>query len=614
VLFLLWAAEASAGSRISLLPFEGDRPRPLRWRVAYALKRAGNVVLGYAPPADRSSTASLRNYADRRNVDLYISGSSVATPQGWNLSLRFRDPDGKAVGQPLTFRADDLRGLLIELKKEGPSKLERALRGSSPSAVAELPPGRALPLPTRRAARPKSRSDRPVLPGAAPETEPAAAAPARTAPAEVDLDAAVAASASSVTWDADGDEPPARSEGRPRRSAAREATAARVAKRNAAQRRLATGGMFGAGASAGARGGNVDLDAATRSALQESPKSKARPALDEPAPEAASDPLADPAAPPEAAAAEPEGDSMDADAPGPAGEPENDRDSEPETKPRKKRGLFAGRLPRQRSSSDTTEEGSGEATVEDRDTGGNEGVGRPMIPRAVLGARAGFLHRSLAYSDDLYNRLRAPTTNGWVYRVEAGFYPFAQPLKERFSLIASYEGALAGTVRDTRNNRDFGVKFSDIEGGFRLRQPLGKHDLGIQATVGQLTAGLDASSDVTGIPEIRYTLLSPSVDLALNFGAVTLRSALGYQRSISGFGEIANSQWFPHMAGHGFDAQLGLDYRLSPNVALQAAGVLRRFVLDMNSRPEDAIGGQAEGAGGAVDQYLSGYLGVSFAL
>jgi hypothetical protein len=615
VLLLLCAAEASAGSRISLLPFEGDRPRPLRWRVAYVLKRAGHVVLGYAPPADRSSAAALRNYAEQRNVDLYISGSSVETAQGWDLSLRVRGPDGKALGKPLQFHADNLRGLLIDLKSEGPTKLDRAVRGGAPSGVAELPPGRALPLPTRRTAARKPKAERPVLPGATPESEPAAEAPARTAPAEVDLDAAVAAAARPDTWDADGNEPPAksraaRSEGRQRRA---EPAPARATTKGAARERLATGGMFSSGASTRKRGGDIDLDAATRSALEEGPKSKARPVLDEPAREAASDPLADRAAPAQTSAtAESQGETLDADAPEFGADPANESEaSEPEAKPKKKGGLFAGRLRRR---SPSTEQDSADATPEDRGASDGERSGRPAPPRAVLGARAGFLHRSLAYSEDLYNRLREPTTNGWVYRIDAALYPFVQPLKERISLIGSYEGALAGTVRDGLNKRNFAVKYSDIKAGVRLRQPIGEHELGFQATVGQLTAGLDADSGVTGIPDISYTLLSPSVDLALNLGAVTLRSALGYQRSVGGFGEVANAQWFPHMQGYGFDGQLGLDYRFSASVSFQAAGVVRRFVLDMNSRPEDAIGGKAEVAGGAVDQYLSGYFGVSFAL
>src|SRR6185295_18917709 len=108
---------------------------------------------------------------------------------------------------------------------------------------------------------------------------------------------------------------------------------------------------------------------------------------------------------------------------------------------------------------------------------GKEGANGGSQPLAVLGASAGYLHRSLAYSDDLYNRLRAPSTNGWVYRFDAAFYPFAQPLKEKFSLIASYEGALAGTVQDSRADRNFGVKFSDLEGGMRFRQRVGEHEL-----------------------------------------------------------------------------------------------------------------------------------------
>ena len=367
--------------------------------MAYALKRAGHVVLGYAPPADRSSVAALRNYADQRNVDLFVSGRSIETADGWDLSLRFRGADGKAVGQPLKFHADSLRGMLIELKSEGPSKLASALRGGAPSAVAELPPGRALPLPTKRVARSKAKLDRPVLPGAAAEAGPAAEAPARTAPAEVDLDAAVAAAAARPeTWDADGDEAPARPAPRPRRAAPEEPAPARATKKSASQR-LATGGMFGSGAPADRRRGGVELDAATRSALGEGPKSKARPVLDEPAAEAASDPLTDPAAPPETAAAELEGTSFDADAddpPAPSAE-------EPEAKPRKKGGLFAGRLRRKSPSSDSgsataSEESAGSATLEDRDTSGGEPGVRPAPPHAVLGAQAGFLRRSLAYA------------------------------------------------------------------------------------------------------------------------------------------------------------------------------------------------------------------------
>jgi hypothetical protein len=201
-----------------------------------------------------------------------------------------------------------------------------------------------------------------------------------------------------------------------------------------------------------------------------------------------------------------------------------------------------------------------------------------------------------------------------VFRIEANLFPFAKPLKERFSLIGSYEGSLAGTVRDERADRDFAVSFSELQGGARLRFPIGEHEIGTQATIVRTAAGLDAAPSVSGVPEVSYVARRPAADLTMNFGPVSLRGALGYQRTLGGFGEMSGPEWFPHMDGYGFDSQLGLDYRVSSTVTLQALGSVRRFVLDMNSRPDDAIGGKAEVAGGAVDQYLSGYFGVMFAL
>jgi hypothetical protein len=624
VLVLLWAAEASAGSRISLLPFEGDRPKPLRWKVAYALKRAGHTVLGYAPPTDRSSVASLRNYADRRNVDLFVSGTSAETAQGWELSLRFRGADGKAVGQPVTFRADSLKGLLAELRNEGPSKLERTVPGGSQPAVAELPAGRALPLPTRRARPSRPKSERPVLPGApAPEEvadeDPSGASPARgAAPKEVDLDAAAAArsavarslaggSASASggeTWDADAPDTPPPGKGRSRTKDA----VGRSTKR-ASQQRTASGSALFASMAPSQRSESVDLDADTRNALEEAPKSKSRgksrPSREAREETATTDPAPDPAAAPERAAAEASGDadSFDADAEDPPA-------PEPRAKPKKKGGLFAGLV---RKHTPTADDDAKETTVEDSGSGTAESTLRTP-PHAQISGRAGFLHRSLAYSDDLYDRLRAPTTNGWVFRIEANLFPFAKPLKERFSLIGSYEGSLAGTVRDERADRDFDVTFSELQGGARLRFPIGQHEIGTQATIVRTTAGLDAAASASGVPEISYVALRPAADLTMNFGAVSLRGAIGYQRTLGGFGEMSSAEWFPHMDGYGFDSQLGLDYRVSSTVTLQALGSVRRFVLDMNSRPDDAIGGRAEVAGGAVDQYLSGYFGVMFAL
>jgi hypothetical protein len=55
-------------------------------------------------------------------------------------------------------------------------------------------------------------------------------------------------------------------------------------------------------------------------------------------------------------------------------------------------------------------------------------------------------------------------------------------------------------------------------------------------------------------------------------------------------------------------------YRISKEVAFDVSGTMRRFVLTMNSVPDDAIAGVAEVAGGAVDLYVSGYFGLNITL
>lgn len=596
LLSLLWAVEASAGSRVSLLSFEGDRARSIRWRVAQALKRGGHTVLGFAPPSVRGSAAALRDYAESRNVDLFVSGSSEEGPQGLQLELRFRGSDGKPVAQPVRLSADNLRGLVRELKGDGLAQLEGAVRGGSAGAgsSSELAEGRALPLPKRRA-RARKVDDRPVLPGAAPVGEEPKAEQKRP-PREVDLDAAVAGPGGGEAWDADGDEP---SEPRRERRAKARSGGSASSLAAALQARAAGSGTKKRGAqrpAPAAEAGPIDLDADTRGALEESPADVA----------AAGDPLAEPApiaADGSGSAEDPEPISIDDEVP----------EEEPATKPkRKKSGLFAGKLGRKQGSTDTLDSGN-DVTLEDSEPGSGDSAAR-SLPNARLSARAGFMRRTLSYTDDLYNRLRTPTTNGWVYRLDAALYPFAQPLKDRLSLIGSYEGAVASTVRDERAGRDVGVNFTELEGGMRYRQPVGKHELGVQLTAGMLSAGLDGSAATSGVPEIGYTLLTPTADAGLHFGALTMRGSVSYQYLLGGLGEIGSAEWFPRAEGAGFKGQVGLEYRLSSSISLQASGAVRRFVLEMNSRPEDAEGGQAEVAGGAVDLYTSGYLGLAFTL
>jgi len=230
-----------------------------------------------------------------------------------------------------------------------------------------------------------------------------------------------------------------------------------------------------------------------------------------------------------------------------------------------------------------------------------------------LHARGGFVHHTLCFSDDIYDRLRIERTNMWVYQVDAAFYPFERPIGDRLGLIASYESIFSGSVKDTDFGSTFPVTYREIYGGVRARYPVGGQDLGFDLTFGQMQSGLGDKSDAAHIPNLSYTLLRASLDVGFNAGPLRATASAAFRLPL-GFGQISEQKWFPRMGGYGFEATVGLEYPISRVVGISAGASLRRYLLEMNSVPEDAVNGTSEVAGGAVDLYTAGYLGMGFKL
>jgi hypothetical protein len=230
-----------------------------------------------------------------------------------------------------------------------------------------------------------------------------------------------------------------------------------------------------------------------------------------------------------------------------------------------------------------------------------------------LRARGGFVRRNFDFADDIYDRLRKQGTNIWTYQAQAEVYPFERPIGQRLGLILSYEGSFAGSVLDVDNNSTFPVIYSEFYGGVRARHPLGKHQVGFDLTFGRMNSGLEDSNNAADIPDMEYTLLRASLDFKLDLGAVNATASAGFRLPL-GFGQASEADWFPRIGGYGIEASGGLEYPLSRRLSIEALGSLRRYLLEMNSTPADAMAGVAEVAGGAVDLYLSLYLGASFKL
>ena len=129
---LFTSSEASA-ERVALLGFEGTSAVALRWRVAAALKREGHTVIGVRTPRT-TNPAELRAYARRRRVDVFISGASSGSRDGWELALTLRDAEGEEVGNDVTLSTSSLRGMLNELNADGQSRIDSAVRCGHASA------------------------------------------------------------------------------------------------------------------------------------------------------------------------------------------------------------------------------------------------------------------------------------------------------------------------------------------------------------------------------------------------------------------------------------------------------------------------------------------------
>ncbi len=244
----------------------------------------------------------------------------------------------------------------------------------------------------------------------------------------------------------------------------------------------------------------------------------------------------------------------------------------------------------------------------DEDTGDD----RSRIMAAISG-RAGVVHRSLDFSDDIYNRLRKQETNIWVYQLQGELYPFDRPISDHLGVIARYEGTLSGNVRDDDFGGNFSVVYHEIFGGVRARYPVDGHLIGFDLTFGQMKAGLEDPNNRSNMPDISYTMLRSALDVSLDLGQVRATAAAGFRLPL-GYGEVSEDEWFPRVGGYGVEASAGLEYPLSKSVSIDLTGSLRRYLLEMNPTPEDAFDGRSEVAGGAVDLFTAAYLGVTVRL
>jgi hypothetical protein len=146
--------------------------------------------------------------------------------------------------------------------------------------------------------------------------------------------------------------------------------------------------------------------------------------------------------------------------------------------------------------------------------------------------------------------------------------------------------------------------------GLRVRVPLDPVELGISVGYGgqEFRFGLPPLSTKPPVPSYTYGLVSGAVDARFNLGkvfAVLVNAGYLYVTSDG----LADSGFFPHAKVNGLDAGLTLAFAILGPVELRLGADYQRFFFAMHS----AVG-DANVAGGAIDQYLESTLGLAVRL
>jgi hypothetical protein len=244
-----------------------------------------------------------------------------------------------------------------------------------------------------------------------------------------------------------------------------------------------------------------------------------------------------------------------------------------------------------------------------------------------LAASFGVFSRSFEYHQDVNQNLRPyHLPRGPTSALGVRWYPgahFTEDVPAHIGIVGDYERSI-GTSSKTEDGELYGTTMQQFSVGSRWRA-LGRHqEFGVSFVYGQHSYTIDGDgvSDGTAanglsverdhVPDVSYSYLRPGFDARIAIGLVHLGGALGY-RSVLSTGDLETDPWFPRATAAGLDLSLSAGIQVIDDLVISAAVDMRRYAIDMHAEAAD-LAEPRDVAGGAVDQYLAGRLGVLWRL
>lgn len=266
------------------------------------------------------------------------------------------------------------------------------------------------------------------------------------------------------------------------------------------------------------------------------------------------------------------------------------------------------------------------------DSGGDSGGESNGLTPLEISAGLSAVHRSFDFHDtiaDVYPNsgytqlLSYELPLGPALYIGATVYPasfFTSGIAEWIGLTVGFEKGFATSsvfLENQQGEKTLKTNMQEFYVGPRFRIPVGDHEIGLGGTYGQHKFLLTGDEDLALplIPDITYSYFKIGLDGTLHFGDFLVGAHVG-KRIVFDTGEI-EKVWFPSAKATSLEFGVKAGYRLVSSLDLVVGFDWLKYAFDFNpvpARNPPPTGVESYVAGGAVDQYMSGYLGFEFHL
>jgi len=228
--------------------------------------------------------------------------------------------------------------------------------------------------------------------------------------------------------------------------------------------------------------------------------------------------------------------------------------------------------------------------------------------QAVVGFRAGT--RNFRYSDDLYGALRAYKM-GLTPAAFVGvrWYPaahFAKGAAAHVGIAASLEQAFL--IESRSGDESYETTSREWQLGLHGRLPAGALELGADLGFGGHSFEVSDDASTPLVPDVSYRFLRAGADARYRLGNASFGASFGY-RHVTDAGDVQSARWFPRLDVAGLDAGAFAGWAVMRRLDVLAGVLYRRYWFSMNPEP-----GDPQVAGGALDSYIGGWVGVGWEL